>query len=155
MKNWKAILGVTVVFLLGVVAGSLGTMLRLRQTVREDPGRWVQQQIYRRLASELVLDQTQREQLRLIMQETQAEFRALRKEMDPQLRDILQRNDTKIRAILLEDQRRRYDELVRDRRRMFEKLDQPPGMERPRRMPGTDGMTFTNRPSRPQRPPPP
>jgi Spy/CpxP family protein refolding chaperone len=154
MKNWKAILGVTVVFLLGAAAGSLGTMLRLRQTVREDPGRWVQQQIYRRLASELNLNQTQREQLRLIMQETQAEIRALRKQMDPQIREILQRNDTKIRAILLEEQRQQYDELVKDRRRMFEKLDQPPLIERQRRMPPAEGPVSTNHPNRPARPPP-
>lgn len=154
MKNWKAILGITLVFLLGVAAGSLGTIQVARHKFRDNPGPFIREQIFRRMAAELELDNTQRRQLRQIMIETQTELRDARKQFDPQMREILRRMDDKVRAILVNSQRARYNELVRDRRRMLEKFDQGPVFDRPRRTGSTNEPTRMNRPDLPQQPDP-
>ncbi len=153
MKNWKSILGVIVVFVLGAAAGSLATVRYARNQLRENPAPFMHEMIFLRMSRDLGLDDTQRQQLRQIMIETQTELRQVRRQVDPQMREILDRMDVKIRSILLDSQRRQYDKLVRDRARLWEKIDRGPYQYRPHRSPPRpDDRGLTNQPPRFQRP---
>jgi uncharacterized protein YneF (UPF0154 family) len=154
MKNWKAILGVTLVFVLGIAAGSLGTLRFIRHNLQENPGPFMREQVFRRMVWELDLNPAQRRQMRQIMADTQVQLRDVRQQVDPQMREILRGMDDKVRAILLETQRERYNELVRNRRQFLEKLDHDTGGDWPRRPLLQDGAQ-TNRTERlPRRPRP-
>jgi hypothetical protein len=65
----------------------------------------------------LGLDQTQREQIQKILEETRSEFRSLRAETRPRFEAISERSRNKIRAVLKEEQLQKYDEYRRDRSR--------------------------------------
>src|SRR5262245_38047657 len=55
-----------------------------------------------RFANYLGLDQTQRDRISKILQETRGQFRDLREKVDPQFKAIEEESRTKIRAVLTE-----------------------------------------------------
>ena len=117
MKNWKAIVGVITVFLLGLIAGSLLTFGAIRQMFQLGHGPQARTDfIVRKLSWELWLDAQQREQLRGIVQEGQQEMTAVRQQMHPQVEAILNRADAKVRAILRPNQVEKFDKLVAERK---------------------------------------
>ena len=117
MKNWKAILGVIAVFLLGMIAGSLITFGVIRQMFQLGHGPQARTDfIVRKLSWELRLDAPQREQLRGIVQEGQQEMKPVRQQMHPQVEAILDRADARIRAILRPNQVEKFDKLVAERK---------------------------------------
>ncbi|HUI08066.1 MAG TPA: hypothetical protein VL486_13790 [Verrucomicrobiae bacterium] len=117
MKNWKAIVGVLVVFLLGMTAGGLITIGVIRHLFQWGHGPQARANfIVRRLSWELRLDAQQRQQLRGIVQEGQQEMSAVRQQVRPQVETILDRADAKVRAILQPDQVAKFDKLVAERK---------------------------------------
>src|SRR5436309_16102111 len=62
-----------------------------------------------RFASYLGLDQTQREQVKKILEDTRSQFRQLREKVNPQFKAIEEESRIKIRAVLTEEQRTKYD----------------------------------------------
>ena len=117
MKNWKAIVGVTFVFLLGAVAGSLITFGVIRQMYQLGRGPQARTDfIVRKLTWDLWLDAQQRDQLRAIVQNGQQEMKPVRLQMHPQVEAILDRADTRIRAILRPNQVEKFDKLVAERK---------------------------------------
>ena len=88
MKNWKTILGVVAVFVLGMLAGGLVTAKcfqhRIHQILAGDQS-VVANVIVRRLSWRLRLDGAQKEQLRAIVGEAQQEMKAVRKQVQPQV----------------------------------------------------------------------
>jgi hypothetical protein len=62
----------------------------------------------------LGLNQTQREQMDKIMEETRAEFRKLREETHPRFQAIEMESRNKVRAILDDEQLKKYDEFRRN-----------------------------------------
>src|SRR5262245_43171773 len=66
----------------------------------------------------LGLNQTQREQMHKIGEETRHEFQELRKETQPRFEAIQEKSRIKIRAVLNDEQRAKYDEF---RRKMDER----------------------------------
>jgi hypothetical protein len=117
MKNWKAIVGVTVVFLLGAIAGSLITFGVIRQMYQLGRGPQARTDfVVRKLSWDLWLDAQQRDQLRGIVQDGQQEMKPVRQQIHPQVEAILDRADTKIRAILRPNQVAKFDQLVAERK---------------------------------------
>jgi periplasmic protein CpxP/Spy len=116
MKNWKAIAGVLLVFVLGVAAGTFGTLGVIRHRWMHRGPQAMADFIVRRLSWELRLDTTQRDQLRVIVTDSQQETRTVRKQVQPQIEEILDRADAKVRAILRPDQREKFDRLVAERK---------------------------------------
>ena len=115
MKNWKAILGVVLVFLLGVAAGGLlaGSLIHRRvQHVARGGPRGTEEAIVRRLSHRLDLDNAQQEQLRVIVRESQREMEPVRKQME----EVLARAQTKIRGVLTPDQAVKFDKFVTEGR---------------------------------------
>lgn len=121
MKNWKAILGVVAVFLLGMAAGGLLTVgIIRRQIERGSPA--VARLVERRLAWKLRLDAAQREQLRVIIADAQAQMRAVRSQIRPQVEAILDDAVAKERATLRPDQQEKFDGLVAKSRTRWQRF---------------------------------
>jgi Spy/CpxP family protein refolding chaperone len=113
MKNWKAIVGVIAVFVLGTLAGSFMTVGIIRHRFHHgQAGQAMADHIVRKLSWDLRLDATQREQLRAIVNDGRKEMHALR----PQIESILTRSEAKVRAILRPDQQEKFDKLVAERK---------------------------------------
>ena len=111
MKNWKAVLGVVAVFLLGMAAGGLVTtslIHRRVQHVAHGGPLGMEEAIVRRLSRRLGLDNAQQEQLRVIVRESQREMEPVRKKME----EVLAGAQTKIRGILTPDQAAKFDRFV-------------------------------------------
>jgi hypothetical protein len=117
MKNWKAIVGVIAVFILGGLAGSFTTIAIVRhRLVRGHGSQMMADLIVRRLSWELRLDRAQRSQLRVIVSEGQQEMKPLRRQIQPQIEDILTRSEAKLRAVLRPDQQGKFDKLIAERK---------------------------------------
>ena len=128
MKNFKAIAGILLVFLLGAAGGALVTHMihearfehfisgghRLREDV-----------IVERLTKKLDLDGRQQEQVRAIMHETHDGIRQARSRIRPQIEALLTAGQDRIKAVLLSDQREKFDRIIAER-----KLHKPPEGER-------------------------
>jgi len=120
MKKWKTILSVLLVFLLGGLAGALGTYKICQQKIEnimKDEPRTRSEFIVQRLSRELHLDSSQLEQLRTIVGETHTEIKNARKQIRPQMEEILARSQARVRAILRPDQLENYEKIVTRQRR--------------------------------------
>jgi hypothetical protein len=122
MKKWKAIISIIVVFLLGSLAGALVTheiyQHRMERFFRGEPKREL---IVRRLGHELDLDTAQSVQLRVIVNETDAEIKNVRKQIRPQIEEILERSQNRVRAILRPDQLDKYEKIIAERKKRRER----------------------------------
>jgi Spy/CpxP family protein refolding chaperone len=125
MKNWKAIAGILVVFLLGMAAGSFGTLGVIKHRWMRHGPQTMADLIVRRLSWELRLDASQRDQLRAIVTDGQQEIRAVRKQFQPQVEEILSRSDAKVRTILRPDQQSKFERLVAERKEKWQHRADP------------------------------
>jgi uncharacterized protein YneF (UPF0154 family) len=119
MKNWKAILGVVAVFLLGVTAGAFLTgaaAAKRLQRVLHGQTAFTAEQITRRLTHQLRLDPTQREQVLVLVQGAQAQITDARSQCLPRILGALDDFDAKARVVLRPDQLEKFDKLVADRK---------------------------------------
>ena len=117
MKNWKAVLGVIAVFVLGGLAGSFTTIAVVRHRLISGRGpQMFDDFIVRRLSWELRLDHDQRVQLRAIVAEGHKEMHAIRVQVHPQVEEILSRSENKLRAVLRPDQQEKLDKLIAERK---------------------------------------
>ena len=115
MKNWKAIVGVILVFVLGMLAGGLVTGKVLQRRFRQGPAA-VSEAIVRRLSVSLRLDQQQREQLRVIVHDAQQEMEAVRKQVQPQFAEVFDHAEGQVREILRPEQREKFDKIAAESR---------------------------------------
>lgn len=110
MKSWKAIVGITTVFLLGVLAGGLLTAGIIRHRFRHQGDVIVQ-----RLSWKLGLDETQRDELRVIVTDAEEQVRVLRQQVQPQMETVLTQAEAKVRLILTPDQIEKFNKIVAER----------------------------------------
>jgi hypothetical protein len=115
MKNWKAILGVVVVFLLGMTAGGFLTgavaAKRLNRLLHGQTA-YTAEEITRRLSRQLRLDAGQREQMLTLVQAVQAQITDARGQCQPKILAALDDFYTKARVVMRPDQLERYDKVV-------------------------------------------
>jgi hypothetical protein len=117
MKNWKAIVGVIAIFVLGGLAGSITTIGLVRHRLVHGHGsQMLENLIIRRLSWDLRLDRAQRSQLRVIVAEGHEEMKVIRKQIQPQVEELLTRSEAKVRAMLRPDQVEKFDKLVAERK---------------------------------------
>jgi uncharacterized protein YneF (UPF0154 family) len=119
MKNWKAILGVVVVFLLGMLAGGFCTRaiaVKRLQRVLHGNTVFTAEQITHRLTRQLHLDPGQRDQMLAIVQAAQVQITEARQQCLPKVLAALDDFDIKARPILRPDQAETFDKLVADRK---------------------------------------
>lgn len=119
MKNWRAIVGVIGVFVLGMAAGGLlmgGVVAKRLHRVARGDSLFTAEEITRRLSRSLALDAGQREQVLVIVRDAQAQIKDTRRQCEPQIRATIDASITKARAVLRPDQAEKFDRLVADRK---------------------------------------
>jgi hypothetical protein len=115
MKNWKAITGICLVFLLGVVAGGLITyriITKRIQHIAQGGPQVVNELIVKRLTQRLDLDSSQGDKLMAIVVDTRSQIKAARSQVAPQVMEILSDTEKKVRAILKPEQEKKFDEVL-------------------------------------------
>ena len=121
----RAILGVTGVFVAGLVIGAVlavGTIERIQRRAVMEGGRdGLAELLARRLSFHLRADATQRAEIRQILRECFADLDGVRRQVDPQLRAALDRSAVRLRATLRPDQQAKFDEMVRGGRAAWDR----------------------------------
>jgi len=117
MKQWKTILSVVLVFILGALAGGLAVHSIYQHRMGGDVPRRSGEFIVQRLNRKLHLDTNQLEQLRGIVKETQSEMRTVRNKIRPEIEEVLSRSQARIRALLTPEQADTYDRLIAERKK--------------------------------------
>jgi Spy/CpxP family protein refolding chaperone len=117
LKMWLVIVGV---FVLGCVTGaSLGGVYRSRGDGGRQHGererRGDKGDFFEKMRRELNLNDDQAAQVRLILDETRAEFDKLRGEARPRYDAIRENSQTRIRAVLTPEQRQIFDAKTAER----------------------------------------
>lgn len=134
MKNWKSILGVLLVFVLGALAGGL-LVHRLHQKKIQAviAGRQpvvAPELLVRRMNWELKLTPAQRSQVIAIVRDTQRQLRETRQQVDPQVRATFQQMEQRIGEVLTPEQRERFAKLMAERKARWPLLAPAAGPQR-------------------------
>jgi len=125
MKKWKLITGVVLVFVLGALAGSLGTHLYQRQWSErfwKDPA--ARRAVFlQRLMRKLQLTEVQQKEFKAIVEEVDRKLLALRKESRAEIKGIIDESFTRMKEKLDPDQQKTLEEFkakhearIKDRR---------------------------------------
>ena len=119
MKNWKAILALVVVFILGMIAGgslmSASAAKRLQRVLHGQTA-YTAQEVTSRLSRKLHLDPSQRAQMLTLVRAAQAHITDARKQCVPQVLAALDDFDAKARILLRPNQVEKFDKLVAERK---------------------------------------
>ena len=129
MKNAKAIIGVLLIFVLGIACGALLMHMsyksRMDAFVSGKPG-MREEILLKRLSQKLDLDEQQRAAVREIIRGTQAEMKEIRKQYRPQMVQTLEKSRAEVRKILRPDQQKKYDQFLAERKaRWAERGERP------------------------------
>jgi Spy/CpxP family protein refolding chaperone len=128
MKRWRLIAGVALVFILGVLAGSIGTRLYQRNLAERF---WKNPEarkamILKRLTGELGLREEQQQQFKTIIEEVDQKMEGLHRENRAAIRRILEEGYTRMMKRLdpaqqerLKELKARREERLRQRRKMI------------------------------------
>ena len=130
MKNWKLILGMFVIFFLGVVTGVLGVRIVAKTAMSRivDGGpEAVNRLVMRRLTWSLKLTAEQQEKISAIVRDTQKNLGDIRREAQPKVAWELGTAAMKIRAFLDEEQARKFDKKVAEGRERLERFEKTRG----------------------------
>lgn len=116
MNKMKLLLGVILLFVAGVLAGSLGAGLYFQQRVNrfEGPGPQVPvrvQILLGRFSAELNLTRPQRAKIEEIVNDSQEQILALGREMLPEIEEINEESWELVKDQLNDDQKKKLDEL--------------------------------------------
>jgi hypothetical protein len=119
MSKTKAIVGVCLIFLLGGVTGGIATHLVYSQRMESfikggtEPR---EQLIVARLTRKLSLDNSQQEQVRLIVHENRDAIRRVKKQYQPEIEAVLEQGQARIAALLRPDQQETFRKLIAERK---------------------------------------
>ena len=124
MKSGKAIWGVVLVFVLGILCGILTTHLTYNyrfESILSGRAQTREEAIVKRLDRKLDLDKRQAEQVSAIIHETHDQIKALRNQLRPQTEAIIEKAQVKIRSILTPVQREKYEQMIAERKERIRK----------------------------------
>ncbi len=114
MKQWKTWLVIAVVFLSGIIMGSVGTGFYMKQRI----GRIlheglpaVRKVIMKKLTAELNLTQDQQEEVEEVVEETQLQLQQLRAQYHPQMEKIIENGIATTKTSLSAEQQKKLDAL--------------------------------------------
>jgi len=129
MKKWRLIAGVALVFILGVLAGSLGTHLYQRQWAErfwKDPA--ARRDVFlQRLTRELQLTDEQQKELKVIVEEVDQKLQALRRESRAEIKGVIDESFTRMKEKLSPDQQKRLEEFkAKHEERLKDRRKSPP-----------------------------
>jgi hypothetical protein len=119
MKNAKVILGIFLIFFLGIACGALIMHItyksRMEAFVSGRPG-MREEILLKRLDRRLDLDDRQRAVVRTIIHETGTELKSIRKQIRPQINMVLEKGRAEVRKILRPEQQKKYDQFIAEHR---------------------------------------
>ncbi len=124
MKNFKQIMCVLLVFLLGAASGGLAVHIIYKSkmdTYLHGSFKAREQMILDRLSRRLDLDDRQRAQLLVIIRQTHDEISSIKKQYRPQMEAVLEKSRQEVRQILRPDQQEKFDQFIKQRKAMREK----------------------------------
>jgi hypothetical protein len=124
MKSGRAISGVVLVFVLGILCGILGTHLMYKyriESILSGRAQTREEEIVNRLDRKLDLDKRQEEQVRTIIHETHEQIKVLRNQLRPQTDALIETAQARISAILTPGQRKRYEQMIAERKERRQK----------------------------------
>jgi Spy/CpxP family protein refolding chaperone len=114
VKKWNLVLGLSVLFLSGVLIGVLGTAIYFKQNVGHFFGEGqpaVTKMVMKKLDRELDLTAAQRSEIEKIVAEVQTDLWKFRTEHRPEIEGILTRGIALMKPLLSPEQQRKLDEL--------------------------------------------
>lgn len=130
----KVSVGVLLVFVLGIVAGSFGTQAYLKYRASHFVQRGSEARAERflgRLSRDLDLTETQQAEIGKIVRESHQKLAQISQRCQPEIRGIIEHDFGMIREILTDEQREQFDRFQkrfhqRGRHRMFRHQPLPP-----------------------------
>ena len=112
MAKIKFFAGLTLIFLLGALAGAFGTGYYIKEHMEEFlEGGPPKEKIMQKLTRDLDLTPEQQKKIEPILEETHEKFSALRRKSLPDMKKIREDSFALIRNILNEDQRKKLKDL--------------------------------------------
>jgi hypothetical protein len=119
MKRCKPIIGVVLVFILGILCGALSLNLYYGcryESISSGNPHSREEGIIRRLNRKLDLDERQKGQVRAIVHEAQEEIRKTRSRIRPETEAIIENAQIRIRAILSAEQGNKFEQMIAERK---------------------------------------
>jgi Spy/CpxP family protein refolding chaperone len=115
-SNWKAVLLVFGLFLLGIAVGSLGTYTvtthvlaaRPQAGLAHNPGH-----VMAMFTHDLGLNPEQQNQIQAILNDTRSKYAQLHEKLDPEYEQVRQQGRQHIRQVLTPEQLPKFEELLR------------------------------------------
>lgn len=119
MKNFKAVMGILLIFLLGAACGAIVTHVvhqeRQEAFLHGDPAAR-EAAIVKRLTRKLDLDQRQQEQVKAIIHENHVAMQEVRRKNRPQIEAILEQGQKGINALLRPEQQVKFQQIIAERK---------------------------------------
>jgi hypothetical protein len=113
MKKWKLAIGVTLVFILGGLVGSVGTQLYFKhwsERFWKDPSAR-REAFLQRLTRDLLLTEAQKKEFRVIIEEVDKKVVELRRENRAEIKRALDEGFNRMNEKLNPDQQQKLEEL--------------------------------------------
>jgi hypothetical protein len=113
MKKWKLAIGVTLVFILGGLVGSVGTQLYFKhwsERFWKDPSAR-REAFLQRLTRDLLLTEAQKKEFRVIIEEVDKKVVVLRRENRAEIKRALDEGFNRMNEKLNPDQQQKLEEL--------------------------------------------
>lgn len=108
MKMYKSILGITAIFVLGLLAGILGTNLVFKHRFEKGPPP-IEVVLMHRLSRRLDLTTSQQVEVRKILDNLQIQLKEIRKDYHPRVKAAFDASFAQIRQYLTEPQKEQMD----------------------------------------------
>lgn len=127
--NRKAVVLVSVLFLLGIALGSVGTYLVTSRVLAARPQPALGRQPGRTMAlftRDLNLNPDQQKQIQAIFNDTRARYAELHAKLDPEYEQVRQDGRDRIRQVLTPEQQPKFEELLRQMDEERRKRQPPP-----------------------------
>lgn len=126
MKNWKSLLGIVLIFLLGAISGGLATAVIARRgidkAINGGPDLF-REMIVRKLSHELSITPDQETKLSGIVMATQKEIQAARSEIRPRVAIALVHAQKEISSILTPEQAKKFARIAEVSREKWKRFD--------------------------------
>jgi len=126
MKKTKAIIGVVVIFGMGVVCGALGDQISHKMMLRKyESGErnYYQDIVMKDLTKKLNLDTVQREKVDKIVKEMLLGMLVVRRQYQPQYQQLIEKQRSEIRPLLRPDQLELYEKVIAHEQEKAQKRD--------------------------------
>jgi len=124
MKSIRPAMGIVMVFILGILCGTLATHLYYKYRIESIISGRVptrEEAIVSRLDRRLHLDGRQLEQVRAIVHETRKEIMAIREQLRPQTEAAIEKAQARVRTILTPEQQKEYAKMIAERKERMSK----------------------------------